>query len=197
MKALTLDGAWFPFTMQDVPTRFNTSEFALMQRPNTPRLLLENIRRGDEFSGTYEGDIIHAEGQKWMVCYERGFYAINEDHVTRHLHTFESFEIVDNCFNSEFPIPILMRSKHLFKYDDTVFRFEDIIGSYDATHIILRSCSAPVPSDKIQQDCGISIDGVRAYLGDVFKGRRVCLYKGRIAFAESNSFVDVTTGGKL
>lgn len=197
MKARTLDGTWFPFTMQDVPTRFNNNEFALMQRPNTPRLLLQNIRRGDEFSGTYEGDIIKAENQLWLVCYERGFYAINTDHVTRHLHTFDSFEIVDNCFNSEFPIPILMRNKHLFKYKDVVFRFEDIVGSYDANHVILRSCSDPVPSSDIQQDCGISIQGVRAYLGDLFDGRRVCLHKGRIAYADGDCFVDVTTGGSL
>lgn len=197
MKARTLDNKWYPFTMQDVPTRINNSEFALMQRPNTPLLLLKEIRRGDDYHDVYEGDIIFAEGKEWLVCYERGFYAINTDRITRHLHTFSDFKIVDNCFDREFPIPILMRSKHLFKHRDVIFRLEDIIGSYDEKNVILRSFSAPVPSVEIQQECGVMLDSVRVYFGDIVNDKRICLYKGRVAYTDGNSYTDVTTGGNL
>lgn len=197
MKARTLNDEWHPFTIADVPTRFNDEEFALMLKPNSPRLYISNIRRGDVATGLFEGDIITSGGVEWLVCYERGFYAINDDRVTKHLYAFTDFQIVGNCFSREFPIPILMRSKHLFKYDGTVFRLEDIIGCYDGENLILRCCSQPVPSSAIQQDCGIVRNGERLYLGDVIDEGRVCLYKGRIAAKADDVYTDIATGGIL
>lgn len=197
MKARTLNGDWFNFTMEDIPTRFTPTEFALLHKPNTPRLLLNQILRGDESTGLYEGDIIHSEDCDWLVCYERGFYAINADRVTRHLYTFTEHKRVGTCFDTEFPITISLRSRHMFKYKDKTFRLEDIVGPHDASSIILRSCSDAVPCADIQQDCGVVRNKSRLYLGDRFEDGTIELYKGRIAVCNNDGYTDVTTGGRL
>ena len=197
MKALTLKGKWFPFTLEDVPTRFNKEEFALLKRPNTPRLLLKELLRGDPESGLYEGDIIKWREENWMVCYERGFYIINEKYVTQTLDQLDNYELVGNCFDMEFPIPILRRNKCLFKYNNVVFRLDDIVGPCGNNHIILRSFKDPVPIADIQQDAGIMRNKLRLYFGDITNEGVVDLYKGRIVYRKDNTIVDVITGGSL
>lgn len=197
MKARTLDGAWVEFDLCDAPTRYNETEFALLNRPNTPRLRLDVVRRGVRAFELFEGDIFESEGTKWLVCYERGFYAINEDYVTRMLDTFKWHTIVGDCFSSEFKVPISMRNKHLFKYKNTIFRIEDILGAYDKEHLLLRCFSDPVPVVDIQQYCGIVLEGTKAFFGDAYKQGVLTLYKGRLAYNANNEYTDVITGGKF
>lgn len=195
MKALTLDGDWFEFSIADAPVRYSADEFALLRRPNTPRLKLKTLLRGITEYKLFEGDIISAEGRKWLVCYERGFYAIDESYITRQIHTFSGFEIAGNCFTSEFKVPISMRSKHLFKWRSVGFRIEDVLGFYDEDSLLLRCVSQPVPHTEIQQCCGLNINGKRAYLGDKFEQGIVKLHNGVITFFKDNEYRDVATGG--
>lgn len=197
MKALTREGTWFEFEITDAPTRFDDTGFVLLAKPNSPKLLLDKLRRGVPEYGVYEGDIINAEGQRWLVCYERGFYAINEQYITRFLDSFDEFKIAGTCFDSEFRVPISMRSKHLFKYNNTIFRIEDILGSYDKSALILRCCSNPVPSADIQQYCGITRDKNRIFLGDAVGDATVVLHKGRIVLADDTGYRDFADGGRL
>ena len=196
MKALTLKGDWVTFTLEDIPTRFNMEEFALLKRPNSPRLNIKSICRGDTDTGLFEGDIIYFEDCEWLVCYERGFYVINENYVTRTLDTFCDFKLIGDCFSREFPIPILKRNKCLFKYKDTVFRLEDIVGAYGDC-IILRCLSNPLPISEIKQDAGILINKQRMYFGDITEDGTLDLYKGRIAFKRGQQYYDTITGGLL
>lgn len=196
MKALTHSGEWYGFTINDIPTRFNDKEFALLGKPDTPRLLLNSIRRGDYETGLCEGDIVTYDGVEWLICYERGFYAINADYETKPLFELTDFNIVGDCFSREFPIPILKRNKCLFKYKGTIFRLEDIIGPCDGK-IILRSLKKPVDVSDIQQEAGMLLDGQRVYFGDVFPGGTVDMYKGRIAYKNGDVYTDIFTGGIL
>lgn len=197
MKALTLNNTWCSFEINDVPTRFNQSEFALIRRESSPRLLIKSIRRGDPDTGLCEGDIIAWNNERWLVCYERGFYVINESYVTQTLDKLDDYELVGDCFSSEFPIPILKRNKCLFKYRDTVFRLEDIVGAYDKDHIILRCLSHPIPISEVSQDAGIMMNKQRMYFGDVTEEGVLDLYKGRVAFRKDDKFYDAITGGLM
>ena len=63
-----------------------------MNRENSPILDLNNIRRGDPETGLYEGDVIEHDGDLWLICYERGFYAINQAYVIKYFENIDSFE---------------------------------------------------------------------------------------------------------
>lgn len=197
MKALTPNGEWYPFTLKDLPTRFNNNEFALMNCPNSPRLSLQNIRRGDASTGLYEGDIIEWMDTRWMVCYERGFYVICESYETHPLSELSDFTVVGDCFKDTFGVPFLKRDKCLFKYNDVIFRLEDIIGPFNGDRVILRSVKKPILVEDIQQEAGMSIDGKRVYFGDKVDDGVVDLYKGRIVLLKSGTYIDIFTGGVL
>ncbi len=88
MKARTTKGDWYEFSIHNVPVHISPKEIVLLDVPNSPILNSSLVRRGDKESGLFEGDVIEYEGQRWLVCYERGFYAINEDCVIQYLYTF-------------------------------------------------------------------------------------------------------------
>ena len=196
MTALSLSGQWTPFEIEDVPVTFTEDEFALLKRPGSPRLLLKTIRRGERETGLYEGDIIEADGDRWLVCYERGFYAINTDYVIKYLNQFDSFKLLGTLHDTSFPIPMTERAKHLFRYKDYIFRINDIIGVY-LDGMILRCVSKQIPFDEIHQECCITYNKERVYLDDVFDKGKVCLYHGRVAFEKDGTYTDLATGGIL
>lgn len=197
MKALTRDGDWYSFTLHDIPTTFNDEEFVLLNKPGSPRLQLKSIKRGDPETGLFEGDIISMNGYLWVVCYERGFYAINEDYVTQHLYLLKDYTLIGDYFTRGFPVSINTRNKHLFKYNNVIFRVEDIVGAYKADSIILRTCKLPVPVCDIQQESCMTLKGKRLFLGDTYEGATVELYGGRIAVCKNGEYIDVATGGIL
>lgn len=196
MKARTVKNAWYSFTISDVPTAINSKHFALLAKPNSPVLKINDIRRGDAETGLFEGDVITAENDSWLVCYERGFYAINTDYVVRHLYTFKEFEVQGDYKDVKFPVPINFRNKQLFKYKDKIFRLDDIVGVY-GDKILLRCISEPVRPEDIQQECCISYNNSRVYLGD-YVGDEVCeLHGGRVTVKTENGYLDLSTGGIL
>lgn len=197
MKARTLDNQWYPFSISDVPTRFNEEEFALMRQPGSPRLVMNAIRRGDPDTGLYEGDVIEMEGDRWVVCYQRGFYVINELFITRFFGTLTEYKVVGDIYTIPMHITVLLRSKQLFKYKEFIFRLEDIIGGFDESHLILRSSNKPVPFDKISQECGCTWQGQRLFFGDELEDGTVMLFQGRVCLYKDEHYRDITTGGNL
>lgn len=196
MKALTPNKEWRSFTLKDLPTLFTATEFALLAKPKSPKLLVNTIRRGDIESGLYEGDVVEADGCKWLICYERGFYAINEDYVIKYLNTLNNPKFLGTNLDIDIGIPISFRSKNLFKYKDVIFRLQDIVGAYNGK-MLLRFAKEPVDPDDIQQECCITYNNVRVYLGDVFDGKKIELHGGRITLCDSETMIDITTGGEV
>lgn len=197
MKALTLKNEWYQFTINDVPTRLTNTEFVLLNKANSPCLQLGNIRRGDPYTGLTEGDLILHEGDEWLVSYERGFYAINRNYINKPLYSIKNYDLIGDCYTKEFPLSILKRSKHLFKYKSTIFRMEDIIGIDSKGGLILRCLNHPIDVCAIGQEAGIVVDGTRKYFGEKTKEGTIRLYKGRIAYEKNNKFTDAVTGGLL
>lgn len=197
MKALTPDKEWFTFDLSDIPTTFNSTEFVLLGRPNAPRLQLDSVKRGDRATGLFEGDILEMDGARWVVCYERGFYAISEEYVTKFLYQLTDYKIVGDYYKDGFPLTIHARKKHLFKYNDTIFRLEDIVGGLAGQSLILRCCSEPIPLDKVQQECCLVFDNKRVYLGDVIPEGVIELHGGRVCASNMNVYIELTTGGVI
>lgn len=196
MKALTHNKDWFEFSMADLPTLFTPNEFVLLNRPNTPRLLFKSIRRGDSESGLFEGDIIEMDGREWLICYERGFYAIDSNYIIKHLYTLRDFKVLGTCSEIKSPVPINFRTKHLFSYDGNIFRLNDIIGAYEGK-LLLRSLSEPVDVSLIKQECCVTYNGSRVYLGDELDIGTVVLRGGRITVSKEDKIIDIVTGEEL
>lgn len=196
MKALTLDRDWYEFTLADIPTTFNDAEFVLYNRPNTPRLLLKGIRRGDAESGLYEGDVVHCDGTDWIICYQRGFYAINSDYVIRYLYQLKRYKMVGTYPRVPAPVPINFKSKYLFMHNGTIFKINDIIGGYKG-QLILRTSSKPVNVDEVHQECCIVYNGRKVYLSDMINGEPIKLLGGRLTHKVDGKVIDIATGGEL
>lgn len=194
MKALTRnDNEWYSFDIHDVPTTFSEDEFVLLNKPGSPILNLKSIKRGDPESGLFEGDIIGMDDCLWVVCYERGFYVINADYVTKHLYQCKEYTLVSNYFEREFPISINTRNKHLFKYKNIIFRIEDIVGNYNKDSIILRTCKHPIKLEDIRQESCMSYKNKRLFLGDVVNGSTVELRGGRVTIVRGDKVIDLAT----
>ena len=196
MKALTHNGSWFEFTMSDLPTLFNSTEFVLLGRKNTPKLYLKSIRRGDVDTGLYEGDVVSMDGCEWLICYERGFYAINADYVVKYLYDLIDYKFLGTCETIKSPAPINFREKHLFMYRDTIFRLNDIVGAYEGK-LLLRSVSKPVDVQDIKQECCLSYKGSRLYIGSVLEDGIIEVHYGRVCLNKNGILTDVVTGGEL
>lgn len=193
MKTLTTNGDWFPFSMSDLPVLLNEECFVLFGCTNSPWLRIDSIRRGDPETGLYEGEVIQMDGCKWVICYERGFYAINEDYISKHLNTLRDYTVLGDAPNVPIEMSVSYRANHLFKVNDTIFRIQDIVGAYDGK-LLLRSLKEPIDTDKIQQECCATYKGKRVYLGDMLDGCPLELVNGRLVRKTPDGVIDITSG---
>lgn len=194
MKALTPDGDWVEFTLNDMPLLFSDNLFVLTKRNNSPHLLYNTIRRGDPETNLYEGDVIEMDGTEWLVCYERGFYIINKDYNIRHFTNLNEFYVQGTCTEHSIDIPATFKNKHLFRYGESLFTLKDIVGSYN-DKLILRFAKEPVSVEDVDQECCCTYKKTKLFFNDVIEDSRVVLYKGRVALHKNNTYVDVVTGG--
>ena len=195
MKALTVkSNDWFSFTIEDIPTMIDSDTFVLLKKVNSPKLQLKTIRRGDVATGLFEGDVIVMDNTNWLVCYERGFYVISDAYVIRYLHQISDYKVIGTADSCNFSVPINFKANHLFKYKNTIFRFNDIIGGYK-DKIIVRACKKPIEPSDIQQECCMSVNGCKIYLDDVVDGKKVLLHNGRICYEEDSVYIDFNGGG--
>lgn len=196
MKARTTsDNRWYWFTIDKVPTPVRDGQIVLLTAPNSPILRPDTLRRCSDVDNLGEGDVLQINGERYVVCYERGFYAISENYRCLSMCDLGDYKVLGDYTELDFPISVALRNKVLYKYKDSVFRLEDICGLYD-TGIVVRGMKLPVPIEEIHQECCITYKGQRVFLGDVFDEGTVVLHNGRVCLNKGNNFVDITTGGK-
>ena len=193
MKALTRNGSgWYTFSIEEIPCLITTDLFTLMAVPNSPVLRLDTIRRGDRDTLLFEGEVVECDGDRWMICYERGFYAINSLYVIRQLSTLKNVhKIGDVNYNIEFPVPISIKQKLLFKYKSTIFRLEAICGCYN-NQILIRAQKRPIDPKTIKQDCGCELDKNRLYLGDSTPYGITTMHEGVLGFEQNKVFRSIS-----
>ncbi len=179
LKAISTDNDWFEFYINDIPTPISEDRFVLLNRPNSPILMLNKIRRGDPKYGLFEGDIIEYESVRYLICYERGFYAINTDYVVKLFDEIPGYKVIGTVDTIDIGIPVSFKKTLLFKYKNTVFKINDIIGACDGG-ILINSLAETIDPEQVKQDCCIVINKQRMYLGDVINGHPIELVDGRL-----------------
>lgn len=192
MTALTVDGNnWVPYSILDAPVCVEPNILSLMNLPGSPLLLLDTTRRGDRDTNLFEGDIIEKDNEPWMICYERGFYAINGTYCVRPITDFIScakLGVVD--FDCDFPVPLNIKRRLLFKSGTRIFRIEGVNGFYEGK-LIINPIAQMVSPENVHQDCGCSLGSQRLYLGDKTEyGTVVCEY-GVIGFKNGSQFTSL------
>ena len=178
LKAISTNQEWVTFTISDVPTPIQDGLFVLLMRPNSPILKLDSIRRGDEDTMLFEGDVIEEDNTRYLICYERGFYAIDSDYIVRSLDSFKEIKIVGNVDTVDIGVPISFKKTLLFKYKNCIFKINDIIGG-TKDGIFINSLAEEIPFDRIQQDCCLSIAKKRVFLGDKFEDNTLTMSHGQ------------------
>lgn len=195
MKTLTVNNVWFPFSLHDIPCRIDENTFALLNRPFSPLLQLDKIRRGDYESGYYEGDIIDVNGVRNIICYKRGFYAINEEYQVTNLYQLPpATKYLDQYDGENFSITVPFRHKQLYTYNGVQFRLDDIVGKFE-DKILVRMFDSPIPPGEIKQECCMSYNDKRLYLGDDIEGKPAELHGGRVTIVKDDGVYDL--GGRF
>lgn len=192
MKARThSDAGWYVFSIEEIPVLVKPNLLSLMRVPNSPLLKLDTVRRGDRDTMFFEGEIVLHEGTEWLICYERGFYAINRDYVVRKLGDISgATKLGDVGFDIKFPVSLSIKQKLLFKYNNTIFRIESICGCFD-NKLLLRSAKRPLDPKSVKQDCGCEFNKEHLYLGDSTDYGEVTLAYGVLGFTKEGTFTSI------
>lgn len=185
LKAISTENKWVEFSMSDIPTPISEDKFVLMKRPNSPILNLEGIRRGDPDTGLFEGDIIEQDSELYLICYERGFYAINGDYVVCLFDKLQNYKLVGDTSTMDINIPISYKKTLLFKYKNTIFKINDIVGASN-NGMLINSLAEVIRPELVRQDCCLLYNKQRMYLGDTIEGLPLQLVKGQLKVKTSN-----------
>lgn len=196
LRAPTVNGDWNSFEIGDGPTRLTENTFILLGKPNTPVMYCD-VYRGDRESGLFEEDIVFFDDKSWLVCYDRGFYAINADYESRYLYTMKDCQYMGVCGHDlDFPVKYYRRLHHKFSSYDVVFNLWDVQAVVEGGLEVARH-KKPIPLADIHQECCARNNNRAMYFGYVYEGHTVNLYGGRIAYEEEGKYYDITTGGEL
>lgn len=197
LRARTVEtDSWYNFTLKDIPTKYDDEHIALLANAGSPLLKSDLIVRGDLESGLYEGDILSVNDDKYIVCYERGFYAINENYIITNLYQLKEYKLIGDYWKDGFPILIRPRKKQLYHYNNINFKLTDIIGHW-ADKILIRASNKPIPPEECQQECCITHNSTKLFFGDLVNGYPVQLAGGRICIKDNEGYYDLATGGYL
>lgn len=189
-KALSANGKELvAFTLADGPWRHDTKFFSLANRPGSPILKYNTIRRGSDIPGLFEGDIIEYNGKKYCIKYEMGLAAFSLDGEVIPVNQLSYIKIVDNVyFQKEFKLPNWR--KVTFKYVEKedkrflnqhrFFGIKSITGAMrNKPFIAIYGCKL-VPEDDILQFTGVTYKDERIHFGECIEGNPVYMEKGRI-----------------
>ena len=195
MRAPTVDGSWFSFYIEDCPSKLSEETFVLLNKPGTP-IMYCDVFRGDAETGLFEGDIILCEGRDWLICYDRGFYAINRDYQIKYLFQLKDWRhlgVADH--DMHFPIKYARRKHHLFCHLGGVF---SLWGIQDCTDEgVLLTDRTVVKSSDIHQEVCATWNKRRMYLGYIYDNKVLELNGGRLSYSVDNKCYDIFTGGEL
>ena len=190
MRAKTKGGEFYQFDVCDIPLCLNNTEFILVNKENSPIMLINTIYIGDRDSGLFAGDIVEKDNIRYLISYERGFYGISENYNRCYLNNFSGCRVVANYDTDGFPITLQKRKHIRFKYKDTIFTLRDIIGAHE-DKLLLRVCKEEAPTKDCQQEVGIYHNRHRVYLGDKLPDGMVVLHNGRICTKNILSYRDL------
>ena len=197
LRASTPDTNSFQtFSLADIPVLYDKKHFALIKLPYSPILELKSIVRGDPSTGLFEGDIVQSEDKTYIVCYERGFYAITGDYQTQYLYQLKNPQVIGNYATYAFPIPINIRTRQLFKYQNLYFDIKDIVGNW-GNNLVIQSSKQPLNPQECYQEACLTYKHTKLFLNDTLDVGAVEIIGGRICTRRKKGIYDLATKSYL
>ena len=188
LRALTLTGKTYTFSIKDVPVLIDEDDtFILMRRENSPILRFNTITSLTDISSIGVGTVLTDATRTYVVSFKRGFAAVDSEHNVYKLNTLHDYTI-DNtdtyntgCYNQRL----------LFKYDDLQFQIKDIVGMIHNYAIVKRNHTL-VDMSLVQQYAGITYENNKVFFGDIINDGVVTLYQGRVCIRCGSTYYDMT-----
>lgn len=197
LKARTLENYWQTFSIANTPVEIAEGMAVLLSKPNSPIILSKDIRRGEWEYNLFEGDIVESEDTRYLICYERGFYAIDENYTIKNLYQLKDPKVLGvKGYELDFPVHIKLVKTHMFKCFDIKFYIRQITRT-EGDCIVLKAKGQAVPIQLVQQECCLSYEKQRIYLGDFIEDKKVEMHGGRICIETDAGYLDLATGGIL
>lgn len=192
LRARTVSGELYTFTMSNIPLRIDSKTFVLAKIPNSPILKWNTIQRGLDIPDIFEGDILEIEGKLYLLGYERGFNLVAEDCVSGYdyLYNHKDYKVVGNIYTMKFPKQLKAVKRLTFKYENRIVPINLITGYYQ-DNPIATGVSHYVDMDRLQQSAGISINNQKIFFGDMLNGCPVELYMGRVVIKYRSNYLDL------
>lgn len=195
LRAETLEGKPYEFTVADIPVVTGENEFVLLNRKFSPILKYDTIVLGSDV-GIYVGDILLDDaGSEWFVTYKCGFVALKLDDPStrRMLYEFRELKVIRYATEEEKAKIITEKIKIKFKYQGHIFVITDIVGRLGEGLVVknIPSKMLPVHSEEVQQSTLMSRGGKRLYFGDLYKDLPIIMCYGRVGVQTEFGVYDI------
>ena len=190
IKAKTLSGDWFEFSIADIPCYINENEFILLRRVNSPILRAGLVLRGCDLPGVFEGDVLLHEGIEYTVHYHCGFVCKDADKNNKYLYELKGYEKLGNIVDMEncaynFP------KKIYYKYRDVPIFPRSIKGA-TADKVIIEGFGVTSHfNEEVRQEARLSYERKKLYFGDLVEGYPLELYYGRPVIKHDGIIYDI------
>lgn len=190
LRARTLDGSWYSFTVLDAPVWIGDDRCIIVGRKFSPIIKLSTITLGCDL-GIYVGDILQDEFGEWIVKYFRGMRAVNmKTRKTRRLYEFKNLWVVRDATPEELELFGISSPQILLKYDDMCFGVKMIIGKY-RNDLVVQSSAYPVEMQRVKQYVATFSSRQRLFLGDAYKGSQIIMCYGAVCIQNEFGAYDI------
>lgn len=191
LRARTLKGEFYVFTVLDVPVITGENVITLLGRKFSPLLQLDSVVVGTE-EGLFVGDVIRdANREKYIITYNNGVRAISKR--TRKLYALyelEGIRVIGQASRSERVKYRVSTPELVFRCNDTLFTLNDIIGKHRRDLIIL-STPEPMRVEDVRQNTHVVINRQTIFLGDTYLGKQVTFVCGCVCIQNEFGAYDI------
>lgn len=185
LRALTDRGEPVYFQASDVPVCIDSEHFILANREDFPLLRTETLCRAMKSEPLAEGDLISIAGREYLVTYYKGFSFKAEDGTFLTSDLVKSYTVLQRGVGEI--------SKLQFKYRDTVFQLQSIVGCVDG-EAVLTVCKEPVDPSELQVSAGFTSSRRKLFYGDKLSDGELVMWCGRPCVWRDGHYVEVPTG---
>lgn len=190
MRAKTLTGDFYEFTVLDIPVLTGGDELVLLGRKSSPILKYSTITIGSDV-GVYVGDVLYEDGQEWYVSMCKGVMACSfTTSEWKRLYNFKSLNVVRQVTEKEWKRYNIGAFQIRFKCRGTVFFIADIVGKYKRD-LIVTIFKGRVNVNEVQQDVATTIKRRRIFLGDEYMNSKIIMCYGSLCIQDNFGVYDI------
>lgn len=189
LKAQTLNGKAYEFSVYDVPVVIDDEQFILMAKPGSPILLTGTIVSCSDVPNVCEGSILtDRNGVSYVVSFKRGFAAMDAQRNVYKICDIDGLTVTGLMDLSSIS---LCRQRLIYKCGNNQFQLKDFIG-ISKGNVIIKEGYASIDISEIQQYAGLTYDGKNVFFGDIIDGSTVVMHAGRVCMFDGVNYIDMT-----